>query len=235
MTPDFDEVIVCSLVPYGETDLVVRLFSRERGRVGAFARSARRSKRRFGGSLQPLARGRAKLSPRGAGELFRLESLEAEPGLFGVAQDPLTFGRASYLVEVTDRLLPEEEPAPAVFELLETALRAFERGRGDVRVMRAFELKLLFETGYLPDLLLFDERTLYVDPSRGDLSLEERPGSAPLPLRAREAAQALFESPLDRLPEVDEETLRIAGRIFAVHLRRLGVRDLKSVAFLKAL
>ena len=49
----------------GESDRVVRLLGPERGRVDAVARGARRSRKRFGGALDPGTRVELTLSARG--------------------------------------------------------------------------------------------------------------------------------------------------------------------------
>lgn len=234
-----DEAVVCGLVPYGDSDLVVRLFGRVGGRVTAFARGARRSKRRFAGSLQPLAQGVAGLKARRGAELLSLESFEASSPLFGLADDPGRLGRAAYLVEISERLLPEAEPAPALFASLGVALSRLASGEGDARLLRAFELRLLDETGYLPDLGSASD-----DPGRAPAFLDQRTGAlvavggagcVPFGASLQAAAVALLSSPLGEPPALEQAALRAVGRLFSTHMRLMGVTGLKSVAFLKSL
>ena len=48
------EAIVLRTYPLREADLLVTLFTRDEGRIKGVARSAKKSKRRFGGALEPL-------------------------------------------------------------------------------------------------------------------------------------------------------------------------------------
>jgi len=48
------EAIVLRTYPLREADLLVTLFTRLEGKVRGVARSAKKSKRRFGGALEPL-------------------------------------------------------------------------------------------------------------------------------------------------------------------------------------
>ncbi len=237
--PFRDEVIICGLVPYGDADLVVRLFGRTTGRLSAFARAARRSKRRFGGSLQPLARGVAELKERRSAELHSLETFEASSVLFGLAAQPALLGRASYLVELSERLLPAAEPAPALFGSLVAALEQLCGGAADARLLRGFELHLLDETGYLPDLRSASDAPerapAFLDQKTGALLAAESATSVPFGREAQEACMALLSSPFEAPPDVDTATLRVVGRLFATHLRLMGVSGLKSVAFLRSL
>ena len=55
------EAIVLRTYPLREADLLVTLFTRAEGKVRGVARSAKKSKRRFGGALEPLTYVRALL------------------------------------------------------------------------------------------------------------------------------------------------------------------------------
>lgn len=212
-----EDVLVTAVVSYGEADCVVRLFGRERGRVGAFARQARASRRRFPGLSAP-ALGRAALKERHGADLLELKELDVDPALLALAGDLRAFGHASYVAELVERLLPEAEPAPEIFELVDEGLRSIARAGPSARLLRALELKLLLLLGYLPDL--FDADALGVE----------------LPDEARRAAIALVQADgLGALPPVDEALLRPVSRIFAGHLRRQGGAPLKSVQFLASL
>lgn len=239
MEPVLEHVWVTSCIPYGDSDLIVRLLSRERGRIGAFARAAVRSQKRYAGGVQPVSRGIASLSERRGSELFRLEAFDPEPRLFAMASDPLVYGRAAYLVELVERLVPEAVPVPELFVCLSGAIEALCDGRGDARTLRAFELHLLDESGYLPDLdsLRNAEHAtgFSIDPSTGAVVPNAGAALVPFSRDAVEAAWALLHSAPESPPAVDDATLKVVGRLFAIHLRRQGVHTLKSVQFLRSL
>jgi DNA repair protein RecO (recombination protein O) len=50
------EAIVLRTYPMREADLLVTLFTRAEGKLRGVARSAKKSKKRFGGALEPLTR-----------------------------------------------------------------------------------------------------------------------------------------------------------------------------------
>src|ERR1700733_12605291 len=65
------EAIVLRSYPLREADLLVTLFTRTEGKVRGVARSAKKSKRRFGGALEPLTYVRALYDVREGQELTR--------------------------------------------------------------------------------------------------------------------------------------------------------------------
>jgi len=61
-----DEAVVLGTVDFGEADRIVTLFTRNHGRLSAFAAGARKSKRRFAGALEAGTHLTARLvTPRG--------------------------------------------------------------------------------------------------------------------------------------------------------------------------
>ena len=86
----------------------------------------------------------------GGGEVKTLARAEWQGG------QPLLGGRALlcgyYLNELLIRLLPREDPHPALFEHYREALRRLSAGDDAQRVLRRFELALLQELGYGIDL-----------------------------------------------------------------------------------
>lgn len=207
-----DDVIVTGLVAYGDSDLVVRFFSRSHGRLGAFARRARASRKRFPGLSAPSA-GRARFKESRT-ELHELLELDVHPRVMGLALDLRALGHASYLCELVERLLPEAEAAPEVFALVDTAFSAICTTGPSALLLRALELKLLLHTGYLPDLTVEDDL---------------------LSPQARAVAHGLVTADLLAYPDVAEPLLREVSRVFSAHLRRQGGPPLKSVQFLQAL
>ena len=70
------EAIVLRTYPLRESDLLVTLFTRMEGKVKGVARAAMKSRRRFGGALEPLTYVRAFYDDREGQELARLDSCE---------------------------------------------------------------------------------------------------------------------------------------------------------------
>src|SRR5262244_2641983 len=111
------EAIVLRSYPLREADLLVSFFARQEGKVRGVARAAKKSKRRFGGALEPLTFVRVYWEDRERHELARIDSCE-------ILESPLTttvdYSRAvalAYVGEMLDQLLPDHEPNDAIFRL----------------------------------------------------------------------------------------------------------------------
>lgn len=136
---------------YGESDKIATLLSEDFGKLTGIAKGARKSRRRFANSLEPLARVRVHFRQRPGAGLAFLESCDllvsSEP-----FSDPARFAYGSYLAELVDRLTMEDEPIRGLYDLLAEALSELERGPATAALLRAFELKLLAHAGFEPQL-----------------------------------------------------------------------------------
>src|SRR5579872_6761568 len=111
------EAIVLRTYPLREADLLVTLFTRSEGKVHGVARAAKKSRRRFGGALEPLTFVLARYEDRERRELARLDSCEV---LESPLADEVTYPRAvalAHVAELLDELLPDREANDDVFRL----------------------------------------------------------------------------------------------------------------------
>jgi DNA repair protein RecO (recombination protein O) len=145
------EAIVLRTYPLREADLLVTLFMRAEGKVRGVARSAKKSKRRFGGALEPLTYVRAFYDVRERQELARLDALE-------VLESPLatevSYARAvalAHVAELLDELLPDHETNDDIFRLTLSVLRVLA-GSDLWMPVTYFELWLTRLVGFLPDM-----------------------------------------------------------------------------------
>jgi DNA repair protein RecO (recombination protein O) len=145
------EAIVLRTYPFRESDLLVTLFTRVEGKVRGVARAAKKSRRRFGGALEPLTYIKVAYEDRERQELARLDACE-------VLDSPLTsevsYPRAvalGHVAELLDELLPDREANDAVFRLALSVLAQL-RGRDFWMPVTYFDLWMARLMGYLPEL-----------------------------------------------------------------------------------
>jgi DNA repair protein RecO (recombination protein O) len=143
--------VVLRTVDYGERDRVVTLFSRERGKLSAFARGARSSRRRFGGVLEPFTLLSAELTERG-GDLWGLEDAGVERGFGNLRGDLARIACASYAVELARELVRDAEPHEDLFDGLVAYLTLLDEGPARPWDLRRFELDALRAAGLQPAL-----------------------------------------------------------------------------------
>ncbi len=145
------EAIVLRVWPFQEADLLVSLFTREQGRVKGVARHAMRSRRRFGGALEPMTYVRASYAEKPKQELVRLDAFEI---LSSPLSRPVDYGRTAalqFVAEVVEEVLPEGAVEDAVFRLVLAVLEEMQVGRMWLPVTY-FALWMNRLMGWMPEL-----------------------------------------------------------------------------------
>jgi DNA repair protein RecO (recombination protein O) len=197
--------IVLRAVDYGESDRIVTLLTRERGKVSAFARGARASRRRFGGALEPFTRVDAEARERSGSDLLGLDSVAVARAFGGIRGDLARIACAGYAVELARELVRDHEPHDELFELLEAYLAALDEGPARPAALRAFELWALRAAGLAPRLDAcarcggpLGDRALRFDPAHGGVLC---PSCAPDASPAAPTLSAASAAALLRLAE----------------------------------
>ena len=111
------EAIVLRTWPVQESDLIVSFFTRDYGRLKGAAKAALKSRKRFGGALEPTTLARAWFAERPRQELVRLDQLEIVRSPLSAPIDPVRMAVLSLIAETLDEALPEHDPQDAVFRL----------------------------------------------------------------------------------------------------------------------
>jgi DNA repair protein RecO (recombination protein O) len=127
--PHHGEAIVLRTWPFHEADLLVSLFTREQGRVKGVARHAMKSRKRFGGALEPATHVRAHYTERPQQELVRLDSFEILWSPLSAPVDALRLAGMQLVVEVLEEAMPDLAVEDNIFRLATTVLTAMESSR----------------------------------------------------------------------------------------------------------
>jgi DNA repair protein RecO (recombination protein O) len=203
------EAIVLRTYPLREADLLVTLFTRAEGKVKGVARSAKKSRRRFGGALEPLTLVRAYWDDRERQELARLDACDI---LESPLSDELDYPRVvalEHVAELLDELLPDREANDAVFRLAVSVLRHLQGG-SIWMPLSYFQLWLVRLVGFLPEMTtcsncsrsLNGDRAFYHALADGLMCVRhKRLASSELTAESRAAALQMFRSPLESLAD----------------------------------
>lgn len=140
---------------YGEADRIVIFLTEEHGKKRGVAKNASKSRKRFGGALEPLTRGRAHYVEREGRDLVRLERIEPKRSPMqsstGFEADPASvLVHASYFAELLDEWSPDNAANERLFRLGAGVGDALGRGGSMEALARYFEYWLLKLEGVYP-------------------------------------------------------------------------------------
>ena len=151
------QAVVLRSLRLGEADRVLHLYTLERGRIGAVAKGVRKTRSRFGARLEPLSHVDLVLH-RGTGELETVTGVQLVRSHQPVRDDYRRLSVGLIGAEAMLRLFSEQEANERAFVALTRFLDLLdasptEPGRPALHALGlAFQLKLLWLSGYLPHL-----------------------------------------------------------------------------------
>jgi DNA repair protein RecO (recombination protein O) len=149
-TLSHEPTFVLHQYPWSESSLILEVFTRQHGRLAVAAKGVKRPTSSFRPVLLPLQP--LSLNIGGEGEIRTLKAAEWMGGHVMPAGEALLSGL--YLNELVLRLLPRDDPHPALFDNYRQTVQMLAQG-GETAVapaLRAFELIMLRELGVLPSL-----------------------------------------------------------------------------------
>jgi DNA repair protein RecO (recombination protein O) len=242
LIPHHGEAIVLRTWPFHEADLLVSLFTRDQGKVKGVARHAMKSRRRFGGALEPTTHVRAHYTERPRQELVRLDQFEI---LWSPLTAPIDYLRTAGLqlvVEVLEEAMPELAPEDNVYRLALTTLTAIHAGAVWLPVTY-FCLWMNRLMGWMPELghcaacgLDLRGQTVYWSPTADGVTCHDdrRPQSRALSDPSVAESHKIARTPLADLATEDWPLTRSADlRAFAIGtLERHLERRLRSATAL---
>lgn len=148
------EAIVLRVVDVGETDHIVHLLTPDLGRVAAMAKSARKSRKRFPGTLDLLNHVDVVLQRR-ARRMTYIGRAVLVSAFLPLRQQPARFALGCYLAELFGRMAPEggaSGEAATLFAFVRDALQQIERSVPDPKLRLYLQLQSLCALGLRPEL-----------------------------------------------------------------------------------
>lgn len=243
--PKQSEALILRTYPFHEADLLVTLFTRAEGKIRAVAKSAKKSRRRFGGALEPLTHVVAHWQDKEKQELARLDSCDIVASPLALEVNYPRAVALGYVAEVLDQLLPDREPSDDVFRLSLSVIRQLKPD-SIWMPLTYFDLWIVRLIGLLPDLHLcvvcgsiLNGSQAYFHPLADGLLCvrDKRLASTEISPDSRALAAEMFRSPVENFTGTPWPRQRAADlrRFLAQRIERHIEKKLVTAAMLERL
>lgn len=240
------EAIVLDRRAYGEADRILVVFTPQYGRLDLIAKGASKTKSRSGPYLDICSWVRLELAS--GRDLDVVRSVQPVKTFTNLALDLDRFCHASYLVELVKVLTQADEPHKGIFDLLSRSLVLLNDGIDEWIVTRHFEMALLNELGYRPQLFecvgcgeaIIAQTNAFSYTLGGLLCPNDReldPSATPLSVNAQKYLRLMQREGLAAMARVSpnpEERAEIEG-VTENYVRFVADRDVRSLRTLRSL
>ena len=223
-----------------EADVLVKILTATGEKISAFAKAGLKSRKRFGGSLQPLLHVDFRATKKPQQEMYFLEETIVRHDFANLKNQIERFASASYIAELTEHSAQEGLENVEIYNLFGASMRALEAGLPWEGVLRQFEVKLLSLMGWLPAFQICaqcgEKKGLSLNASEGVVTCEDCGISA---VAISEEIQNLIHRLLSTSVaknNLEEKESRKVERITSALLgSHWGHQKFKSVQFLGSL
>ncbi len=240
------EAIVIKKTKLGEADTILTLYTPNLGKIQGFAKSLRKTKSKMAGHLELLTHSQISLV-RGR-NIDTITGAQTIDSFLPLKSDLELSSAALYVTELVNQFAAADAEDQPIFQLLLATLQRLSQGENSDLVLRYFELQLLNEVGYRPQLEQcvachkpLKETTNFFSPGAGGMVCANcrpsQPFSYPLSWEAQRALRLLQGSNYESVsgmtltPELSHQ-LEVVIRNY---IRYLLERDVKSAAWLDSL
>jgi DNA repair protein RecO (recombination protein O) len=143
--------LVIREVNTGEADKIITIFTRQKGRVTASARGARRPRSNYAAGTQLLGYNDYVLFS--GKEMYSVNSSEVIEPFYEIRNDLIKLTYAAHFIDIITDALPENQPAPKALQLMLNTLHMLAKTDKDPALLaRIFEMRFLALSGYAPSV-----------------------------------------------------------------------------------
>jgi len=240
------EAIIIKKIKLGEADRILTLYTPYLGKIRAVAKGVRRPKSKMAGHLELLTHSLVSLA-RGR-NLDTITGSQTINSFLPLKSDLKLTSYGLYATELVDQFTADHiENRPLFQVLLETMQRLCRRGDNEL-VLRYFELHLLNQVGYRPQLQQcvscrqpLEPTTNSFCPGAGGMlcpsCCQSQPLTRPVSVNALKVLRLLQSSDYDTVVKLkmDSELSHQLEMVMRDYLRYLLEREVKSAAWLDTL
>jgi DNA repair protein RecO (recombination protein O) len=240
------EAIITRKTKLREADHILTLYTPGLGKIQSVARGVRRPRSKLAGHLELLTHSQVSLA-RGR-NLDTITGSQTINGFLPLKTDLWLTSYGLYLIELVNQFTPEHVENPALFQLLLDTMHNLCQDVDRELTLRFFELNLLHEVGYRPQLQQcvachrpLEAVTNYFSPSAGGILCPDcrqtQPLTYPLSVNVIKVLRLLQSSDYDTVNrlKLNAQLSREMETILRSYLKHLLERDLKSVGWLDTL
>jgi DNA repair protein RecO (recombination protein O) len=246
-----DRCICLRKVEYSETSQILTLFAREHGRVQLIAKGAHRRTKvgasKFDGGVDLLDLGDAVFSHAPDRDLSPLTEWQQVDGHLELRKSLRAMHLGCYMAELVNLLIQDHDPHRELFDRMRQTLIDLGTSRREESFL-VFELDVLRQTGYLPELsvcsqcaaILDDRDRSYFSATRGGVVCRNCEGATPdrmeVDSRLLRIVRGVLSLPRvngspQRLPSLTRHQTDPINRMLAEHIENTLSRRLRMVPY----
>ena len=240
------EAIIIRKIKLGEADRILTLYTPRLGKIRAVAKGVRRSRSKMSGHLELLTHSLISLA-RGK-NLDTVTNTQTINSFLAVKNDLKLTSAALYVMELVDQFTEDDIEDYPLFQLLRETLLFFDQAGYNELVLRYFEMHVLDQAGYKPQLYRCVSCNTELQPTTNSFCASaggmlcpdcarQYPLRYPLSVNTQKVLRLLQNEGYQTASKlkIDQELALQLEMVTSNYIRYLLEREIKSAAWLKTM
>ena len=144
------EAIVLNRHDFRETSLIVNFYSRELGKFSGILKGIKKEPGKFASTLEPFSYNEVIFYRKSNSSLHLVSQCDIRDNFNLIRQNISKVGMASFMLELLDSLMPQEDKNEDIFNLLLASLKEIESSYNPEKITTIFKIKILALSGFKP-------------------------------------------------------------------------------------
>ncbi|MCR4338187.1 MAG: DNA repair protein RecO [Candidatus Omnitrophica bacterium] len=144
--------IVLKTIDFRETSRIAIFFTQDHGKVSGLLKGIRKDPKKFGSSLERFSVNDIVFYQYRNSDLHLVSQCDMKEYFYAIRQDMSKFLAASYVAELVQAIMPNEEKNLLVFQLMLDFLKSLSSKTEIHSLVHAFQIKILLYSGFRPHL-----------------------------------------------------------------------------------
>ncbi|MBC8479362.1 MAG: DNA repair protein RecO [FCB group bacterium] len=147
------ESVVLKIIPYMDTSIIARIFTKDHGKVTLMAKGAKRPKSPFLGFLEPMSILNTHYYQKDTRDIQTLKEVSFAHSTYNIRSDLNKLCTGLAVIDIMDKTSMNDDPAPILYRLMKRVLEQLESDSGHDRLLFVFFLvQLAIQSGFKPNL-----------------------------------------------------------------------------------
>ena len=146
------EGIVLKKQNFRETSLIANFYTRDFGKISGILKGIRQDIAKFASTVEPFSYNDIIFYKKINSSLHLISQCEEKNNFSAIRQSVYKISSGSFMMELLDKIMPQEEKNEDIFDLTLAGLKGLETSDNPHKIITIFKIKMLALSGFKPHL-----------------------------------------------------------------------------------
>ena len=144
------ESIVLKKHDFRETSIIANFYTRDFGKISGILKGIKEDIAKFASTVEPFSYNEIVFYKKRNSSLHLVTQCDEKDNFTALRQNVFKISSGSFMMELLDKIMPQEEKNEEIFNLTLASLKELETSNNPNKIMTIFKIKILALSGFKP-------------------------------------------------------------------------------------